>query len=89
MQDNWVDFKAIKTAVTIQAVLNRYQINWLRKNGEELSGQCPIHQGEGRNSFHVHLGKNAFNCFSCKARGNVNVSRPILIGLHMDQYVAP
>jgi DNA primase len=71
MQDNWVDFKAIKAAVTIQAALDRYQINWLRKSGDELRGRCPIHQGEGPNAFHVHLIKNAFNCFSCKARGNV------------------
>jgi DNA primase len=71
MQDNWVDFKAVKAAVSMQAVLDRYQINWLRKNGDELRGRCPIHQGEGQNTFHVHLTKNAFNCFSCKARGNV------------------
>src|SRR5580700_10744096 len=71
MQDNWVDFKAIKAAVSMQAVLDRYQINWLRKSGDELRGRCPIHQGEGQNTFHVHLAKNAFNCFSCKARGNV------------------
>lgn len=71
MQDNWVDFKAIKAAVRIQAVLDRYQINWLRKSKDELRGRCPIHQGDGENTFHVHLTKNAFNCFSCKARGNV------------------
>src|SRR5437016_4490813 len=71
MQDNWVDFKAVKAAVTMQAVLDRYQINWLRKKDEELRGRCPIHQGDGENAFHVNLIKNAFNCFSCKARGNV------------------
>lgn len=71
MQDNWVDFKAIKSAVTMQMVLDRYGVNWLRKNGEEVRGRCPIHQGEGQSTFHAHLGKNAFNCFSCKARGNV------------------
>jgi DNA primase len=71
MQDNWVDFKAIKSAVTMQMVLDRYGINWLRKNGEELRGRCPIHQGEGQSTFHVNVSKNAFNCFSCKARGNV------------------
>jgi DNA primase len=71
MQDNWVDFKAVKAAVNMQAVLDRYQINWLRKKKDELQGRCPIHQGEGENAFHVHLTKNVFNCFSCKARGNV------------------
>jgi DNA primase len=71
MQENWVDFKAIKAAVTMQALLDRYQINWLRKSGEELRGRCPIHQGDGANAFHANLDKHAFNCFSCKARGNV------------------
>jgi len=71
MKDNWVDFKTIKSAVTMQMVLDRYGINWLRKNGDELRGRCPIHQGEGQSTFHAHLTKNVFNCFSCKARGNV------------------
>jgi DNA primase len=71
MQKNWVDFKMIKAAVTMTAVLDRYQVNWLRKSKDELRGRCPIHQGDGENAFHVNLTKNAFNCFSCKARGNV------------------
>ena len=71
MQDNWVDFKAVKAAVSMEMILGRYQVNWLRKSGEELRGRCPIHQGEGQSSFQVNLTKNAFHCFSCKARGNV------------------
>src|SRR5437016_384353 len=71
MQDNWVDFKAIKAAVSMDMVLARYGVNWLRKNEQELRGRCPIHQGEGQSTFHAHLGKNVFNCFSCKARGNI------------------
>jgi len=31
MQDNWVDFKAIKAGLSIEAVLEHYKINWLRK----------------------------------------------------------
>ena len=71
MQDNWVDFKAVKAAVGMEMILVRYGINWLKKNGDELRGRCPIHQGEGQSTFHAHLTKNVFNCFSCKARGNV------------------
>jgi DNA primase len=55
----------------MQMVLDHYQVNWLRKSGQELRGKCPIHQGEGERTFHANLSKNAFNCFSCKARGNV------------------
>lgn len=71
MQDNWVDFKAVKSAVSMKAVLGHYGVNWLRKSGQELRGRCPIHQGEGQDTFHVNIAKNAFQCFSCKARGNV------------------
>ena len=71
MQDNWVDFKAIKAVVTMEMVLDRYGINWLRKKDDELRGRCPVHQGEGQSTFHVSLSKKVFHCFSCKARGNV------------------
>ena len=68
---DWVDFKEVKDRVTMQMLLDHYQINWLRKSGEELRGRCPIHEGEGQRTFHVNLSKNAFYCFSCKAKGNV------------------
>lgn len=71
--ENWVDFRAVKAAVSVQQVLDHYHINWLRKSGDELRGRCPIHQGEGTDTFHVNMSKNAFQCFagSCKKRGNV------------------
>src|SRR6266513_2997980 len=71
MQDNWVDFKAVKEAVTMKMLLDRYKVNWLRKSGKELRGRCPIHKGDGQDAFNVNLTKNAFTCFSCQARGNV------------------
>jgi DNA primase len=71
MEKQWADFKAVKAAVTMTLVLDHYGINWLRKKDDELRGRCPIHKGEGTDTFHVSLSKNAFHCFSCKARGNV------------------
>src|SRR5690348_14492579 len=70
MESNWVDFKAIKAAVGIEQVLDRYGAK-LKRTGKELRGRCPIHQGDGTNSFHVNTEKNAFHCFSCEAKGNV------------------
>ena len=70
-QDNWVDFRAIKQSVGMEMVLQHYGITKLRKSGDELRGRCPIHKGEGQDTFHVSVVKNAFHCFSCKARGNV------------------
>jgi len=71
MENEWVDFRVVKQSVSMQMVLDHYHINGLRKNGNELRGQCPLHKGEGARSFHVNVSKNVFQCFSCKARGNV------------------
>jgi DNA primase len=68
--ENWVDFKTIKQTVTLEQVLGRYGIK-LKRTGKELRGRCPIHQGEGTDSFHANTEKNAFHCFSCQAKGNV------------------
>src|SRR5581483_10453676 len=70
MQANWVDFKTIKQSISIEQVLAHYQIK-LRRSGKELRGRCPIHQGEGQDTFHASIEKNAFHCFSCQAKGNV------------------
>jgi DNA primase len=71
MESEWVDFRLVKQSVSMQMVLDHYHINGLRKNGNELRGQCPIHKGEGARSFHVNVSKNVFQCFSCKAKGNI------------------
>lgn len=70
----WVDFKAVKAAVTMQMVLDHYGIENLRKTGNELRGPCPIHKGSAQSkNFGVNILKNAFKCFSkeCGAHGNV------------------
>src|SRR5690242_20146629 len=70
MESKWVDFRIIKQAVSIQQVLNHYGIN-LKSRGKELRGKCPLHKGEGQDTFHANRDKNAFHCFSCGAKGNV------------------
>lgn len=70
-KNGWVDFKAIKEAVSMQMVLDRYEVKGLRKKGAEVRGRCPIHPGASERSFTVNLTKNAFRCFECNARGNV------------------
>ncbi len=70
MESNWVDFKAIKQTVTISQVLDHYGVK-LKKSGKELRGKCPMHQGEGTDTFHVNTDKNVFHCFSCQAKGNI------------------
>ncbi|MFC1888637.1 CHC2 zinc finger domain-containing protein [Thermodesulfobacteriota bacterium] len=68
----WVDFKAVKEAVTMEMILDRYGIE-LNRKGDQLTGACPIHEGSNPGQFSVSLNKNAFHCFSshCGAKGNI------------------
>lgn len=72
MEAEWVDFRVIKAAVTMQMVLDRYSIP-LKKSGYELRGKCPIHRGSNNKHFTANLSKNVFKCFlaECGAHGNV------------------
>lgn len=67
----WVDFRAVKQAVSLEAVLRRYQVKGLRRRRNQLEGCCPIHRGERDDSFRASLSKNVFHCFACQAKGNV------------------
>jgi DNA primase len=67
----WVDFRALKEAVSLEAVLDHYEVKKLRRRGDQLEGCCPLHHGEREDAFHASLSKNVFHCFACDAKGNV------------------
>ena len=69
----FVDFKAVKAAVSMLQVLEHYGLaESFRRSGNSLSGPCPLHGGENRTQFRVSLEKNCWNCFgTCKGGGNV------------------
>ena len=67
----WVEFGAIKQAVSLEAALRHYRVSGLRRLGDRLEGRCPIHGGQREDSFRASLRKNAFHCFACQAQGNV------------------
>ena len=72
MGNDWVDFRAVKAAVSLPEVLRAYGVDWLRsRRPSHLEGRCPIHRGLRPDAFHVSLTKNAFHCFACQAAGNV------------------
>ena len=72
-KSKFVDFKAVKAAITMEQVLNVYSILEKFKRGpDSLSGPCPIHKGSNPTQFRVSISKNIWNCFSkCKHGGNV------------------
>jgi len=69
----FVDFKAVKTAITMEQVLEHYGLlDSFKRSGDSLSGPCPIHKGSNPTQFRVSIAKNIWHCFSeCKHGGNV------------------
>ena len=69
----FVDFKAVKAAVTMLHVLEHYSVaESFKRTGNSLSGPCPLHNGQNRTQFRVSLEKNCWNCFgTCNGGGNV------------------
>lgn len=71
-QNRWVDFRSIKEAVSLEAVLEHYEVkNLRRRRRDQLEGCCPLHGGERQDAFQANLSKNVFHCFACDAKGNV------------------
>lgn len=72
-KSTFVDFKAVKAALTLEQVLTHYRLMDRFKRGKDsLSGPCPIHDGSNPTQFRISISKNVWNCFSkCKRGGNV------------------
>jgi DNA primase len=69
---SFVDFRAVKAAITMEQVLRHYDLlEKFKRTGDNLSGPCPIHGGSNPTQFRVSVSKNVWNCFSeCKHGGN-------------------
>ena len=69
---DWVDFKKIKTTVSMEMVLEHYSIELRKVNATNLRGACPLptHAGDSETSFGVNTEKNAWACHagSCVAK---------------------
>jgi DNA primase len=68
---DWVDFRALKHSIGIEAVLEHYGVRLKRVHRHYLRGRCPLptHSSEqSRESFAVHTGKNVWACQSASCR---------------------
>jgi DNA primase len=75
MAKPFIDFTAIKAAVSFQQVLEHYGFTAnmrSTRNGDGLEGPCPIHEGTSQDIFKVTLSKNCWFCHNsqCKCGGN-------------------
>ena len=59
-QNRWVDFQAIKEAVSLEAVLEHYQVKNLRRRRDQLEGCCPVHGGERQDAFQANPARTSF-----------------------------
>jgi len=73
MEKKWVSFDQIKKIPVIMTkVLEFYGLlDDMKDRGAQLYGICPIHKGTNRSEFSVNREKSIFQCFSCKAKGDV------------------
>jgi DNA primase len=72
-KSQFVDFRAVKRKVTMVQVLEHYGLmSQMHRNGDSITGACPIHEGQNKTAFRVSVSKNCWNCFSrCQCGGNV------------------
>jgi DNA primase len=66
VESEWIDFKEIKRAVSLEMVLAHYNVALRRVNKDSLRGACPLptHSSKGEQSFCVNTAKNAWSCQS-------------------------
>jgi DNA primase len=72
-QSVFVDFKEVKSRITIVQILERYDLMpSLKRSADRLSGPCPLHGGTNVTQFRVSISKNCWNCFgTCGRGGNI------------------
>lgn len=72
MPHGFVSFAEVKRAVSIEAILGRYELlEGLTRKGANLAGPCPFCKSKSARQFQVNLAKSAWYCFGCKQGGNV------------------
>ena len=71
--DVFIDYKLLKTCVSIIMVLDHY--GWVRElkgTGNTVRSTCPIHNGSNDKQFVVNIRKNTWCCFGdCRKGGSI------------------
>jgi len=79
---DWLDFRAVKAAVSLPELLRACGVDWLRsRRPGHLEGRCPIHRGRRPDAFHVSQ-RVSLLCLSggrqraglCRCYGTVSTS---------------
>jgi hypothetical protein len=67
-----IDLRAARAEIRLAAVLQLLGWRARERRGEQVRGPCPVQRSSspGSRSFSAHLGRNAWHCFVCEAKGN-------------------
>jgi hypothetical protein len=66
-----IDFRALRSRVTLGQVLELVGFEPTVRRGVCLRGPCPVHRSGSRSrSFAAHLQWHCWHCFRCGAKGN-------------------
>jgi DNA primase len=69
---NPISFKELKQRISLEHVLRHYNLfDTLHLKGKSHRGPCPFCETKEGNPFSVSLEKGCFQCFTCKASGNI------------------
>jgi CHC2 zinc finger len=72
LKNHVLSFKELKQRVSLEHVLRHYNLfDTLQLRGKSHRGPCPFCEVAEGNPFSVSLEKNCYQCFSCKASGNI------------------
>src|SRR5918992_6344339 len=72
LKNHVLSFKDLKQRISIEQVLRHYNLfDTLHLRGKSHRGPCPFCEVAEGNPFSVSLDKNCYQCFTCKASGNI------------------
>src|SRR3954469_15235408 len=63
MAQSFIDFAALKAAVSIDKVAEWLQLDLKKQGSGQLRGCCPIHNGTNEREFVITPSKGLFFCF--------------------------
>jgi DNA primase len=72
LKNHVLSFKELKQRISIEQVLRHYNLfDTLHLRGKSHRGPCPFCEAADGNPFSVSLEKSCYQCFICRASGNI------------------
>jgi len=68
----WINFTEVRQRISLEDVMFRfYNLKNLKRDGDKVTGPCPVHGGDSPRAFAAQLERNVWHCFTqCQGGGN-------------------